>query len=164
MDRVNSEKRSEMMSGIRSRNTRPEIIIRKGLFHNGFRYRINDKTIFGKPDMSLKKYHAVIFVHGCFWHGHAGCGNFRIPSSNSAFWADKIDANRRRDADVLNYLHATGWRICVIWECAIRGKKQLSLLDGTIDKIARWILSDAVWLEVTSESYAQASRRPGGQP
>jgi DNA mismatch endonuclease (patch repair protein) len=164
MDTVNPEKRSEMMSGIRSRNTKPEIIIRKGLFHHGFRYRINDKTIFGKPDIVLKKHHAVIFIHGCFWHGHDGCGNFKIPSSNSGFWINKIDTNRKRDAEVLNYLHATGWRICIIWECAIRGKKQLSLLDGTIGKIARWLLSDAVWLEVTSEAYASASRNPEGRP
>ncbi|MDR1618936.1 MAG: very short patch repair endonuclease [Treponema sp.] len=153
MDTVSPEKRSKIMSGIRSRNTMPEIIIRKGLFHQGFRYRINDKTVFGKPDIVLKKYHTAIFIHGCFWHGHAGCRNFKIPSSNSAFWTNKIDTNRKRDAEVLNYLHATGWRICIIWECAIRGKKQLSLLDDTINKIARWILSDEIWLEVTSESY-----------
>lgn len=116
--------------------------------------------------MALKKYHAVIFVHGCFWHGHEGCGNFRIPSSNSAFWTHKIDANRERDAVVLNYLHAAGWRICIVWECAIRGKKQLSLLDGTIGKIARWILSDEIWLEVVSESYdlSPAPRKPEGRP
>ena len=153
MDIVTPQKRSEMMSGISSKNTKPEIIIRKGLFSRGFRYRINNKKIFGKPDIVLKKYNAVIFTHGCFWHGHIGCENFKIPSSNRDFWIDKIDSNRKRDGDVLNYLHATGWRICIIWECSIRGKKQLLNLDKIIDEISEWLLSDRIWLEVTSEKY-----------
>ena len=94
MDIVSKEKRSEMMSGIRSQNTKPERLIRKGLFKLGFRYRVNSK-VFGNPDIVLKKYNAVIFIHGCFWHGHIGCENFRIPKSNSMFWTDKIDKNRK---------------------------------------------------------------------
>jgi DNA mismatch endonuclease (patch repair protein) len=153
MDIVNPQKRSEMMSGIRSKNTRPEILIRKGLFNLGYRYRINDKNVFGKPDIVLKKYNAAIFIHGCFWHGHIGCGNFKIPSTNRQFWEDKIDTNRKRDAEVLNRLRSTGWRICIIWECSIRGKEQLLLVEKTIDSISNWLLSDAVWLEITSEKY-----------
>jgi DNA mismatch endonuclease (patch repair protein) len=153
MDVVNSEKRSEMMSGIRSKNTKPEIFIRKGLFRLGFRYRVNDKHIFGKPDIALKKYNALIFIHGCFWHGHIGCKNFKIPSSNRDFWVEKIDTNRKRDAEVLNYLHANGWRICIVWECAVRGKKQLQLLDNTVKRISDWILSGDIWLEITAKEY-----------
>jgi DNA mismatch endonuclease (patch repair protein) len=148
MDIVNKEKRSEMMSGIRSQNTNPELLIRKGLFKSGYRYRINNNKIYGKPDIVLKKYKAVIFIHGCFWHGHLGCKYFKIPKSNTQFWIDKIDRNRKRDAEVLNFLHATGWRICIIWECAIRGRSQLKDLEKTIRKISRWLKSDRVWLEV----------------
>jgi DNA mismatch endonuclease (patch repair protein) len=152
MDIVNKEKRSKMMSGIRSQNTKPERLVRKGLFKLGFRYRINNK-IFGKPDIVLKKYNAVIFIHGCFWHGHIGCENFKIPKSNTSFWVEKIDKNRKRDAEVLNYLHATGWRICIIWECAVRGKSQLSNIDKTINKISKWLTSKRIWIEITSDRY-----------
>jgi len=152
MDIVNKEKRSEMMSGIRSKNTKPELLIRKGLFKLGFRYRVNSK-VFGKPDIVLKKYNAVIFIHGCFWHGHIGCEYFKSPKSNTTFWVEKIDKNRKRDAEVLNYLHATGWRICIIWECAIRGKLQLSKIDKTINKISKWLNSKCVWVEITSDKY-----------
>jgi DNA mismatch endonuclease (patch repair protein) len=153
MDIVNPKTRSRMMSGIRNRNTKPEIIIRKGLFNRGLRYRINDKKVFGKPDIVLKKYNAIIFIHGCFWHGHIGCKNFKIPSSNTDFWTNKIDINRHRDGEVLNYLRATGWRICIVWECAVRGKYQLTKIDETIKNIYNWIVSDNIWLEVASEDY-----------
>jgi len=152
MDIVNKERRSRMMSGIRSQNTMPELLIRKGLFKLGFRYRINSK-MFGKPDIVLKKYNAVIFIHGCFWHGHIGCENFKIPKSNTAFWVDKIDKNRKRDGEVLNYFHATDWRICIIWECSIRGKSQLSNIDKTINKISKWLTSKRIWIEITSDKY-----------
>jgi DNA mismatch endonuclease (patch repair protein) len=103
--------------------------------------------------MVLKKHNAVIFIHGCFWHGHSGCGNFKMPSANRQFWEDKIDRNRKRDAEVLNHLRAAGWRICIVWECSIRGKEQLLLVEKTIDAISRWLLSDAVWLEITPEKH-----------
>ena len=143
------------MAGIHSKNTRPELLIRKGLFKLGYRYRIETK-IFGKPDIVLKKYNAVIFIHGCFWHGHVGCKHFIIPKSNSSFWIEKIDRNRKRDGEVLNYLHATGWRICIIWECAIRGKKQLANYDKVIRKISKWLLSKRVWMEIASEEYSNS--------
>lgn len=144
------------MSGIRSKNTRPELVIRKGLFKLGYRYRINDTGVFGKPDMTLKKYRAVIFMHGCFWHGHNGCGNFKMPSTNRQFWENKIDRNRKRDAEVLNRLRSDGWRICIVWECSVRGKAQLARLEKTIDAISCWLLSDSVWLEIASEKYRES--------
>jgi len=150
MDIVKKEKRSEMMSGIRSKNTKPELLIRKGLFKLGYRYKIN-ANMFGKPDIILKKYNAVIFIHGCFWHGHMGCKNFKIPKSNTQFWVEKIDKNRKRDGEVLNCLHASGWRICIIWECAIRGKNQLLNLDKTINEISKWLKSKSIWKEITYE-------------
>ena len=152
MDTVTKEKRSEMMSGIRSRNTKPELLIRKGLFKLGYRYRINDK-IYGKPDIVLKKYNAVIFIHGCFWHGHIGCDYFKIPKSNTQFWVEKIEKNRDRDAEVLNYLRANSWRICIIWECAIRGKTQMKNYYKIINKISKWLTSKRIWIEITSDTY-----------
>ena len=152
MDTVSKEKRSKMMSGIRYRDTKPELLIRKGFHKLGYRYRINNK-IFGKPDIALKKYNAVIFIHGCFWHGHIGCENFKIPKSNTDFWIDKIDKNRKRDGEVLNYLRATGWRICIVWECAIRGKIQMTNFDNIINNISNWLNSESIWIEITSEKY-----------
>ena len=152
MDTVTKEKRSEMMSGIRSRNTKPELLIRKGLFKLGYRYRINDK-IYGKPDIVLKKYNAVIFIHGCFWHGHIGCDYFKIPKSNTQFWVEKIEKNRDRDAEVLNYLRANSWRICIIWECAIRGKTQMKNYYKIINRISKWLTSKRIWIEITSDTY-----------
>ena len=153
MDVHDKKTRSYNMSKIKSKNTRPEILIRKYLFSKGFRFRINDRRYPGTPDIVLKKYNAVIFIHGCFWHGHIGCDKFKIPKTNTAFWVERIDKNRKRDAEVLNYLHATGWRICIIWECAIRGKSQLMKLDKIINKISKWLNSKRIWIEITSEEY-----------
>ncbi len=150
MDKVDKETRSKMMSGIRGKNTRPEIIIRKKLHAKGFRYRICDKSVFGKPDLVLRKYNAVIFIHGCFWHGH-DCHLFKVPSTNTDFWVDKINTNKERDKKVIDQLKKKNWRICIIWECAIKGKKQLEQIDSKIDQISTWLKSDSGWFE-TSES------------
>jgi len=147
MDMVDRATRSRMMSGIRSKNTKSELLIRKRLFGMGFRYRINDKKLVGSPDIVLPKYHTVIFVHGCFWHGH-DCDLFKLPGTRTEFWREKIDKNRERDAKVLNQLHAEGWRICIVWECAIKGKTRLLQIDDTVHTIAEWLRSDDVWLEI----------------
>ena len=147
MDVVDRETRSRMMSGIGSKNTKPELLILKKLFSLGFRYRINNTKLAGSPDIVLPKYHAVIFIHGCFWHGH-DCELFRLPGTRTEFWKEKIDINRSRDAKVLNQLHAESWRICIVWECAIKGKPQLQIIDSTINKIVEWLRSDQIWLEL----------------
>ena len=147
MDVVDRETRSRMMSGIGSKNTKPELLIRKKLFSLGFRYRINNTKLAGSPDIVLPKSHAVIFIHGCFWHGH-DCELFRLPGTRTEFWKEKIDINRSRDAKVLNQLHAESWRICIVWECAIKGKPQLQIIDSTINKIVEWLRSDQIWLEL----------------
>lgn len=136
-DIVDRETRSRMMSGIRSKNTRIEVSLRKALFAQGFRYRINDARLPGKPDIVLPRHRAVVFVHGCFWHGH-DCTLFSLPASNSDFWRTKIDANRDRDLRVCDELAAHGWRVAVVWECALRGRTRLA--DGA----AACMLS--VWL------------------
>lgn len=114
------ETRSYNMSRIRSKNTKPEEIVRKHLFSQGFRYRKNDSKLPGKPDIVLPKYKTVIFVNGCFWHGHTGCRYFVWPKSNVDFWRSKIDGNIERDSANYTRLTDIGWRILVIWECELK--------------------------------------------
>ncbi len=108
------------MSGIRERNTKPEIFVRSLLHREGFRFRLHVRELPGKPDIVLPKYRAAIFVHGCFWHGH-NCSLYRLPGTRPDFWQDKIDRNRARDRRVRDGLLAAGWRVAVVWECALRG-------------------------------------------
>ncbi|AOV17837.1 very short patch repair endonuclease [Acidihalobacter aeolianus] len=119
-DVVDAATRSRMMAGIRGQNTKPEILVRSLLHREGFRYRLHVKELPGKPDIVLPKYCAVIFVHGCFWHGH-DCPLYRLPGTRRDFWQDKIDRNRDRDRRVRNALLAACWRVAVVWECALRG-------------------------------------------
>lgn len=129
MDIWDKKKRSEVMSKIRSKNTKPEIALRKTLFAKGYRYRINDKKLPGKPDIVLPQYKTVIFVHGCFWHGHENCKVAHIPKSNIDFWKDKIEKNKERDR--LNYKRVIllGWKVIVVWECRISKKTILNLVE-----------------------------------
>ena len=139
-DIVSRETRSRMMSGIRGKNTKPELLIRSALHRHGFRYRLHPKNLPGKPDIALPRHHAVIFVHGCFWHGH-DCSLFTPPDTRRDFWAQKIDGNRRRDATVGEELTDLGWRRLVVWECALRGRHRLGF-DRTIDTMLHWLASD----------------------
>lgn len=139
VDVVDSATRSRMMSGIRSKNTKPEKQIRSALHRRGFRFRLNQASLPGKPDLVLKKYNAVIFVHGCFWHGHE-CRLFKWPSSNTVFWHNKIVRNRTKDADALKALKKAGWRVMVIWECALKGKTQLAQFPKIVDNVSCWLL------------------------
>ena len=130
MDVHSKETRSYNMSRIKSKNTKPEEIVRKFLFSKGFRYRKNDKRLPGHPDIVLPKYKTVIFVNGCFWHGHEGCKYFVWPKSNTEFWEKKITANIERDNRNIENLIQSGWRVLTIWECAIRhGDKEKTLLN-----------------------------------
>lgn len=113
--------RSELMARIRSRDTRPELRVRQFLWASGFRYRLHGKTLPGKPDIVLSRYKTVIFVHGCFWHGHADCKQFKLPQTRTEFWRDKISSNQARDAANLTRLQAMGWRVLVVWECELTG-------------------------------------------
>ena len=111
------------MSCIKGKNTKPEEIVRKYLFSQGFRYRKNDKRLPGTPDIVLPKYKIVIFVNGCFWHGHEGCRYFVIPKTNTEFWTKKIETNRKRDIRKINDLQALGWKVIVVWECQLKKEK-----------------------------------------
>lgn len=108
------------MSKVRSKSTKPELLIRKAFFAGGYRYRLNYAKLPGKPDLFIKKLNLAVFVHGCFWHGHRGCKSHRIPKSNVEFWLNKIERNQRRDAQVLKSLHEKGIRVLTIWECEVK--------------------------------------------
>ena len=138
-----------MMSGIRGKNTKPELLIRKALHARGFRYRLHC-DLPGKPDICLPKHRAVIFVHGCFWHGH-NCALFHWPKTHEAFWREKIRANRERDQGNEDKLSALGWRCAVIWECALKGKERLPS-DQAIGRIAEWLVSRQENLVITGRT------------
>lgn len=119
------------MSRIRSRNTKPEMLVRRYLYANGFRFRVNVKTLPGTPDIVLKKYHTAIFINGCFWHGHV-CQQGRMPKTNVAFWENKIHRNIERDAQVRDQLRALGWRTMVVWECQLKRSVREDTLSGIV--------------------------------
>lgn len=138
VDKVSTEQRSKNMSRIRGRNTRLELVIRKGLHGRGFRYRLHAPTLPGKPDMMFPKSKTVIFINGCFWHGH-DCALFREPKTNVEFWRQKISKNRENDRKNIKSLQASGWRVLTIWECSIRNNKKN--IDKIIDDIVAWLNS-----------------------
>lgn len=140
-DVVSAEVRSRMMAGIRGKNTKPEMIIRRGLHVKGFRYLLHDKRLPGKPDLVFPKYRAVIFVHGCFWHGH-DCHLFKWPKTRRGFWRKKIERNREIDEGAISALKQSGWRCCVIWECSLKSPTRLPIA-GTIERIAHWLDSSS---------------------
>lgn len=145
-DVVTAEKRSEMMAGIKYKNTKPEIFIRKNLHKLGFRYRLHSKNLPGKPDILLPKYKAIIFVHGCFWHKH-NCHLFKWPKTRIDFWRKKIESNVKNDLKHIPSLKQQGWRVLIVWECALKGKTRLPEYD-IIEIITKWIKSDSIMKEV----------------
>ena len=138
-DVVDAPTRSRMMSGIRGKDTRPEMTIRKALHRMGFRYRLHSRKLPGKPDMVFPKLGAVIFVHGCFWHGH-DCHLFKWPSSRMQFWREKIEGNRSRDAASSERNLQAGWRVLTIWECAIKGRTRRNEAE-VIEVVAKWLVT-----------------------
>lgn len=144
-DIVSKEKRSEIMGKIKSKDTKPEIIVRKFLYSHGFRYRLHMKDLPGKPDIVLQKYRTVIFVQGCFWHGHAckiGSG-LRRPKSNTSYWNSKISRNITRDRDNQLELSAKGWNVILIWECEVKSEESLyRKLKPLFDKREETIITD----------------------
>lgn len=136
-DVVDAAARSQMMSGIRGKNTKPELLVRTGLHALGFRYRLHPREIPGRPDLWLPKYKAAIFVHGCFWHGH-DCSLFKLPGTRKEFWQQKIDTNRARDAKVDELFAERALRRLEIWECAFRGPGRIGL-EETLARTAEWL-------------------------
>lgn len=126
-DTMTPEQRSRCMAAIKGKDTKPEMTVRKYLFSRGLRFRVQVRKLPGRPDIVLPRYKTVIFVDGCFWHGHEGCRYFRLPKSNIGFWKEKIERNIARDARNESELHALGWRVIRVWECdikAVRGREE----------------------------------------
>ena len=135
MDIVDKQTRSRMMASIRSKDTGPEKMVRSLLFKKGIRYRLNDRKLRGSPDIVFPKFKALIFVHGCFWHGH-DCHFFSLPKTRKQFWKDKIEKNCKRDEVTERTLSDEGWRIGKVWECSLRGKKKIpesEMSDGLVN-------------------------------
>jgi DNA mismatch endonuclease (patch repair protein) len=123
------------MSRVRGKDTKPELIVRKFLFANGLRYRLYDKNLPGKPDIVLRKYKTVIFVHGCFWHGHNDCKYFVIPKTRTEFWLDKIEGNKKRDEENVTQLKNNGWNVIIVYECQLKKEKQKGELNNILENI-----------------------------
>ena len=135
MDVHDKETRSYNMSCIKGKNTRPEEIVRKYLFYRGFRYRKNDKRLPGTPDIVLPKYKTVIFVNGCFWHGHKNCKCFVVPKTNTDFWVNKIEANKQRDCRKIDALQELGWKVIIVWECQLKRNVFSETMSALVSKI-----------------------------
>lgn len=150
MDIVSRETRSRMMSGIKGRNTRPEILVRSLLHRIGFRFRLHKRGLPGCPDILLPKYRAVIFIHGCFWHQHQDCKYATLPSSNPEFWVEKLNKNVVRDAKNIDALIANRWRVLVVWECLTRSQKESEYLAEALE----------VWIRGTDTFAELPEHRP----
>lgn len=138
MDCLTPEQRRQCMSAVHNKNTRPELTVRKYLFACGFRYRLNCTQLPGRPDIVLRKYRTVIFVNGCFWHGHEGCRRSTLPRTNAEFWREKIGQNKERDVRNMSELKRMGWNCIIVWQCelepAVR-EQTLSSLVSTLRHI-----------------------------
>lgn len=148
-DVVTPEARSRMMAGIRGKDTKPELLIRSTLHRAGFRFRLHQTSLPGKPDLVLPRYRAAIFVHGCFWHGH-DCHLFRWPATREAFWREKIGRNIARDSQQMADLAGAGWRVAVVMECALKGRTRLPFPD-IVETLGLWLKSDEKVLEIQGD-------------
>lgn len=135
-DFLTPAERSERMSRIRGKDTKPELTLRRLLHAKGLRYRLHSAHLPGKPDLVFPRYRAVVFVHGCFWHGHASCRIANQPKSNSAFWEGKFTRNRERDARNGEMLERAGWRVLVVWECQLSSR---AAAEGAAEMVAAWL-------------------------
>ena len=129
------ETRSYNMSQIRSKDTKPELVVRKYLFAHGFRYRLHRKDLPGKPDIVLSKYNTVIFVHGCFWHGHENCKYFVVPKTKTEWWLNKIGRNKQLDLESIEKLKQDNWKVIVLFECELKTKNIHSTLENVIKQL-----------------------------
>lgn len=134
-----------MMSGIRGKNTKPKLALRRALHSRGFRFQLHSSKIHGRPDLVLPKHRAVVFVHGCFWHQHEGCRYATVPATRPGFWRTKFDANTARDSAVRTRLLEDGWRVATVWECALRKPEQASLAT---ERLSAWLLTETDTLEL----------------
>ena len=155
-----------MMSGIRGKDTKPELLIRSGLHRRGYRFRLHARNLPGRPDIVLPRYKAIILVHGCFWHGH-DCHLFKWPSTRPQFWREKIRGNVARDKKNLRAYHDEGWKTITVWECALKGKHAIGI-DVALDQIEAWLAGKSSDAEIgcaeasaASSGLRERSRDPG---
>ncbi|WP_085795637.1 very short patch repair endonuclease [Falsiruegeria litorea] len=140
--------RSQMMSRIGSKDTKPELVVRRTLHAYGFRFRLHRKELPGKPDLVLSKYRSAIFIHGCFWHAHEGCRYFRLPKTRREFWQEKLLSNRKRDQAAVQSLIDGGWRVLIVWECATREIQ----IEKLVTCITDWLQSHEKFAEISSDT------------
>ena len=144
-DIVDQQTRSRMMSGIKGKNTKPELALRRALHSRGFRFRLYSQRVHGRPDLVLPKHRAVVFVHGCFWHRHERCRYTTTPSTRPEFWQKKFQANVARDFAVRTMLLADGWRVATVWECALRKPVPLAV---SVELLSAWLFTERPLLEI----------------
>lgn len=142
-EKISPQVRSRMMAGIRGRDTKPELMIRRHLHAQGLRFRLFARDLPGRPDIVLPRWRVVIFAHGCFWHRHQGCSFFRLPRTRPEFWANKIERNVERDSAAVEQLRSAGWRVAVVWECALRKEP-----ERTLDRLVAFVRGNRHFLEV----------------
>ncbi|MCA0300833.1 MAG: DNA mismatch endonuclease Vsr [Proteobacteria bacterium] len=163
-DIVDKPTRSRMMAGIGGKNTRPEMALRRALHAKGLRYRLHSHRLPGKPDLLFPQFKAVVFVHGCFWHRHAGCRYATEPRTRASFWKAKFSANVARDRRVAKLLAESGWRVATVWECALRDADGVATTSG---RVAAWLRSASETLDIgkprgkSAPSVRTRPRRPG---
>lgn len=142
-EKISPETRSRMMAGIRGWDTKPELMIRRHLHAQGLRFRLFARDLPGRPDVVLPRWKVAVFVHGCFWHGHQSCSFFRLPKTRSEFWETKIQRNAERDSIAIGLLQDAGWRVAVIWECALRKDPA-----RTLDRLVSFVRGNRRYLEI----------------
>ena len=135
-DTHTAQQRRFNMQQIKSTNTKPEMLVRKFLFAHGYRYKLHDKKLPGRPDMVLPKYRTVIFVHGCFWHGHTSCKYYTVPKTNTDWWLNKINTNKANDTKAVKALKKDGWKIITVWECDLKPAKVEKTLNALLKKLS----------------------------
>lgn len=144
-DIVDQRTRSRMMSGIRGKDTKPELALRRALHAHGFRFRLHSRKVLGRPDLVMPKYRAVVFVHGCFWHRHEWCRYTTNPSTRPDFWRAKFEANIARDSEIQTKLVHDGWRVGIVWECALRKPERVEM---AAQLVAGWLLGSGTKIEI----------------
>lgn len=151
-DVLTPSQRHQVMASIHSASTKPELKLRHALWHRGFRYRVNDKRLPGRPDIVLPKYRTVVFMHGCFWHGHKDCPTSHIPKTNTEFWEAKVARNQERDQEVWRKLEAKGWSVVIVWECQLKKAN----LDDTVARVSAEIVRNGEAYRAAQEERRKA--------
>lgn len=158
VDVVDSKTRSRIMASIRGKNTKPELVVRKALHRRGFRFRLHAKDVPGRPDLVFRKFNAVVFVHGCFWHRHEGCRHATVPSTRTEYWTSKFERNVVRDNEVRSRLIEAGWRVATVWECALRKAEHV---DVATQMLARWLAAGDKEIAIEEKCVAERFARSG---